>query len=121
MTIPGNTPAQLIYPQSRRGDFLWVLPFYDVNPVTKVRTAKDLTGYEFFFKVLGPDGTTWIEGTTGDGITVASGVVTIEYEKTVYDTTDKVLLRGCQYDMQLDLETPEGFFKPLIEAKLILT
>ncbi len=121
MTIPGNTAAQLIYPQSRRGDFLWVLPFYDVNPVAKVRTAKNLTGYLFYFRVLGPDGTAWIEGEIGDGITVASGVVTIEYEKTVYDTADKVLLKGCQYDMQLDLETPTGFYKPLVEAKLSMT
>lgn len=120
MTITGNTAAQLTYPQSRRGDFLWVLYFYDVAE-NGTRTAKDLTGYEFFFKVLGPDGTTWIEGTTGDGITVASGVVTIAYERTVYDTVNKVLLKGCQYDMQLDLETPTGFYKPLVEAKLSMT
>jgi hypothetical protein len=121
MTVPDNTAAQLIWPQSRRGDFLRVLPFYDIDPVTKVKTAKVLTGFLFYFRVLGPDGTVWIDGEIGDGITVTGNVVKIEYERTVYDTTGKVLLKGCQYNVQFDMETPEGFYKPLIEAKLMLT
>lgn len=121
MTVPDNTAAQLIWPQSRRGDFLRVLPFYDYDPVTKVRTEKDLTGFLFYFRVLGPDGTVWIDGEIGDGITVTGNVVTIEYERTVFDTEDKVMLQGCQYLAQFDLETPEGFRRPLIDAKIPMT
>ena len=119
MTIPGNTAAQLIYPQSRRGDFLWVLPFYDVA-TDGTRTAKDLTGYLFFFRVLAADQeTAAITAEIGDGLTVAAGVVRITVDLEQWEAED--LLAGCQYKMQLDMVTPTGFLKPLVEAKLTLT
>ncbi len=120
MTIPGNTAAQIIYPQSRRGDFLWVLPFYDVDPVTKVRTAKDLTGYLFFFRVLAADQVTEvITADIGDGLAVVDNTVRITVDLEQWEAED--LLAGCQYKMQLDMVTPTGFLKPLVEAKLTLT
>jgi len=121
MTVTDSTAAQLIWAQSRRGDFLRVLAFYDVDPVTKVRTAKDLTGYEFFFRVLGPDGTEWITGEIGDGITVVDHNVRLTIDLEQYDAENKVLLLGCTYKMEVDMMLPTGFYKPLIEAKLSMT
>lgn len=120
MTVSGNTPARLPYPQSLRGDFLWSLDFYDGSGADKV--AKDLTGYTFFFYIYALDGTTkWIEKAIGTGITVTDNNVTIAFDKAAWTVTDKVFLKGCQYDMNLDMVTATSFDKPLFELKLHTT
>ena len=121
MTVTDNTAAQLIWPQSRRSDFLRVLEFYDVDPDTGTETAKDLDNFVFTFRVLGLDGSTYISGVIGNGITVAANVVTIFYSKSIYDTTDKVLLTGCTYQSYLEMQTPEEVNKALIDAKIPMT
>lgn len=120
MTVSGNTPARLPYPQSLRGDFLWTLAFYDGSGAT--RTAKVLTGYTFFFYIYGPDGTTkWIEKAIGSGITVTDNVVEIKFDKAAWTVVNKVFLKGCKYNMNLDSVSPTGFDQPLFELQLLTT
>lgn len=120
MTVPANTAAQLIYPHSRRADFLWVWRFYDGSGATK--TAKDLTGFQFFFKIFGPNqSAVWIDAEVGDGIVVDDNAVSITFNREEFDTTDKVLIAGCNYKMTFELVTPQGFRQPLADVKFSLT
>ena len=120
MTVSGNTPARLPYPQSLRGDFLWTLAFWNGSGPTK--TAKDLTGYVFSFYIYGPDGTTkWIEKAISTGVTVTGNVVEIAFDKAAWTVTSKVFLKGCKYNMNLDSVSGTGFDQPLFELQLLTT
>lgn len=120
MTVSGNTPARLPYPQTLRGDFLWTIGFYNGSGPT--RTPKDLTGYTFFFYIYSLDGTAkWIEKAIGTGITVAANVVSIAFDKAEWTAVSKIFLKGCKYDMNLDSISATGFDQPLFELQLMTT
>lgn len=113
----GDTPFLRDIVQSRRGDFLWSLPFIDVAE-DGTETETDLTGCTFEFTILELDAAT--EKTSlaiGDGITVTGNVATITIPLEDFSTWT----RGCAYPYYLTYTNTDDFTKCLFEGAFKLT
>lgn len=113
----GSTALRQDLAQSIRGDFVWVLPFVDVDSAG-AETPTDLTDCEFEFVVLERDGVSAkVELEVGDGITVVDNIVTVNMINSVFSGWN----RGCAFPYYLTYTTASGFKKCLFEAHFQLT
>ena len=113
----GNTPIQLPIYQSILSDFIWVLPFVDVD-VDGVETPSDLTGYDFEMVIYEADGTTpAVTLTIGSGISVVDNTVTV----TIDLETFSGWTRGCKYSYFFRMTTDTGLRKALFLDTFNLT
>jgi len=112
----GDTALLRDIAQSQRGDFLWVLPFVDVD-TDGVETETDLTDCLFVMEIFALDGTSLELLEIGSGITVASNIVTVSIQLATYSGWTK----GCKYPYYFTYENADGHVKCLFEGKFMLT
>ena len=115
--VIGSTPAKKDLPQSRRGDFQWILPFVDVAE-DGTETDTDLTDCDFSMTILELDGTTTKKVLiVSDGITVVGNTVTVEISNAEFENWTP----GCQYPYFFIYVNASNFTKCLFEGKFILS
>lgn len=120
--IIGQTAFQMAIPQSLDADFLWTFDHYQT--VNRVRTATDLTGYEFDFYVYDLNGDELLHKTVGDSITIINnGVETVDNRTVIqFDKAEWAgMIKGCQYPYKLGQIDLDSFDKPLVAGKIYTT
>lgn len=120
--VVGNLAFHKDIPQGLCSDFYWPLEIWDIPAGGTIadRTATDLTGSVFTFKIYDPTGATaWITKTNGSGLMVTDNNVVIYFDKAAWTVMDKVFIKGCKYDYTLDWTTAAGFDREYFAGKII--
>lgn len=114
VTIQAGNYAIRDISQSEDGDFVWPLELYEGDDNT---TPSNLTGRTFFFEVFDLAGTSLGVYEIGNGITVASNVVTVTIE--LEDWAD--WRKNCDLAYEFKQVLATGIRYPLFKGKFRLT